>query len=204
MVKSVAFSRALGWTSWTNAGLRRGMRVLDVGRGHGDVTLLVAEAVGPAGQVVALDNAPMAVEATRHRTASLANVEVVLGDMRDSAFERAFDAVVGRHVLLHCPTPAPALQRIVDLVAPGGLIVSQEYDLPAYGTSARGGCCCAKARLMHRYACVRLYGATGPGTCPARAHLDQSMQRFVSSEPKCRSPPAVERMPASSCSSTIP
>src|SRR5215204_5640520 len=37
------------------AGIGSGMRVLDVGSGAGDVALLVAEMVGPMGQVVGVD-----------------------------------------------------------------------------------------------------------------------------------------------------
>ena len=37
-----------------NAGIRPGMRVLDIGCGAGDVTMLAAEKVGPSGSVVGL------------------------------------------------------------------------------------------------------------------------------------------------------
>jgi cyclopropane fatty-acyl-phospholipid synthase-like methyltransferase len=36
-------------------GIAPGMRVLDIGCGVGDVAMLVADAVGPAGKVVAVD-----------------------------------------------------------------------------------------------------------------------------------------------------
>src|SRR6185295_5372759 len=40
------------------AGIRPGMRVVDLGTGTGEVALLVAEAVGPEGSVVAVDRSP--------------------------------------------------------------------------------------------------------------------------------------------------
>src|SRR6516225_8474380 len=38
-----------------NAGIRSGMRVLDVGTGAGDVAILAAQLVGPNGSVVGID-----------------------------------------------------------------------------------------------------------------------------------------------------
>ena len=45
------------------AGLTRGMRVLDVGSGAGDVAFLAAELVGPMGSIVGIDKAAAAVAA---------------------------------------------------------------------------------------------------------------------------------------------
>ena len=44
------------------AGLRPGMRVLDIGCGSGDVSFLAASLVGPAGRVVGVDLAAAACE----------------------------------------------------------------------------------------------------------------------------------------------
>jgi ubiquinone/menaquinone biosynthesis C-methylase UbiE len=60
------------------------MRVLDVGCGHGDVTLLAADCVGPSGEVVGLDNAEAAVEATRARFAAMANIEIIHADLAEA------------------------------------------------------------------------------------------------------------------------
>src|SRR5882757_11549895 len=49
------------------AGLRPGMRVLDVGCGPGDVSFLAARLVGPTGEVVGVDRAAAAVAAARGR-----------------------------------------------------------------------------------------------------------------------------------------
>jgi ubiquinone/menaquinone biosynthesis C-methylase UbiE len=59
-----------------SAGIGEGMRVLDVGSGAGDVAMLVADLVGPKGEVVGTDPARTAIDAAerRVRTHGLANV----------------------------------------------------------------------------------------------------------------------------------
>jgi cyclopropane fatty-acyl-phospholipid synthase-like methyltransferase len=47
------------------AGISRGMNVLDVGSGSGDVAFLVREMVGPEGHVTGADHAPEAVKSPR-------------------------------------------------------------------------------------------------------------------------------------------
>jgi ubiquinone/menaquinone biosynthesis C-methylase UbiE len=48
--------------------LRPGMRVLDVGCGNGDVTLLAAELVGPSGLAVGIDRSSEVPDAARAHT----------------------------------------------------------------------------------------------------------------------------------------
>jgi ubiquinone/menaquinone biosynthesis C-methylase UbiE len=52
------------------AGVAPGMRVLDVGCGAGDVSLLVAKLVGRTGAVVGVDRSSDAVEIARQRSAA--------------------------------------------------------------------------------------------------------------------------------------
>jgi ubiquinone/menaquinone biosynthesis C-methylase UbiE len=52
------------------AGLGPGMRVLDLGSGSGDVTLLASEVVGPSGRVVGVDREVGTVKAARARAAA--------------------------------------------------------------------------------------------------------------------------------------
>jgi tRNA A58 N-methylase Trm61 len=49
------------------AGLRPGMRVLDVGCGPGDVAIIAARPVGPTGTVLGVDAAPEMIELARAR-----------------------------------------------------------------------------------------------------------------------------------------
>lgn len=126
---------------WTEALLREagigpGMRVLDVGCGRGDVSLMLARLVGPGGHVVAVDRAPEAAAATRDRVArqglSPSAVQVLTGDVMEQSFDVPFDAVVGRCVLMYFAEPARPLRRLAAHLRPGGVIVFHELDLSTY------------------------------------------------------------------------
>ena len=112
-----------------DAGLTQGMRVLDVGSGAGDTTLVAAQLVGDKGEVVGVDRAPLAVAAAQARIDALGkrNISVRQGDMDTLEFA-PFDAVVGRYVLMFNPDPAAMLKRVVRLVRQGGVIVFHETD----------------------------------------------------------------------------
>ena len=84
------------------AGIDTGMRVLDVGSGAGDTAFLAADLVGETGEVIGTDKAAAAVVAAtaRAKARSLRNVSFREGDPGEMTFDRPFDAVVGRYVLL--------------------------------------------------------------------------------------------------------
>jgi len=107
-----------------------GMRVLDVGSGAGDVAFLAADLVGATGEVVGVDRSPAAVGAARTRAAarSLPNVSFLEGDPTTMAFERPFDAVIGRYVLAFQADPTAMLCKLAEHVRPGGVIVFHELD----------------------------------------------------------------------------
>ena len=112
------------------AGVEPGMRVLDVGCGAGDVSLLVADLVGSAGQVVGFDRSPTAVEAARSKAeaAGIPNASFLTGVAESLSFDRPFDAVVGRYVLQFQRDPIGLLRAVSALAAPGAPIVFHELD----------------------------------------------------------------------------
>jgi SAM-dependent methyltransferase len=118
-----------------DAGIGPGMRVLDVGCGVGDVSLLVASLVRPEGAVLGVDSNPLALGHARERVSAmgLTDVDFLEGDIRDLAFDEPFDAAVGRLVLMYLADPAATLRRIAALLRPGGIIAFQELTLTESG-----------------------------------------------------------------------
>jgi ubiquinone/menaquinone biosynthesis C-methylase UbiE len=117
----------------TEAGLARGMRVLDLGTGCGDVAMLAAEMVGPSGTVVGIDRSPeaLAVSRERGRKAGHANLEFRQGAAEDFVDPVPFDLVVGRYVLIHQADPAAFIRAAASHVRPGGRIAFHEISIRA-------------------------------------------------------------------------
>jgi len=116
------------------AGLRPGMRVLDLGCGAGDVTFAAAELVGPGGSVTGLDHSPDALAQARYRAGQrgLAQAQFIEGDVHDPAPGGPFDAIVERLTLWQVPDPAVVLRRQATVLRPGGLVVPMEKDFVAF------------------------------------------------------------------------
>lgn len=114
----------------TSAGISKGMRVLDIGSGAGDVSLIAAELVGPEGEVVGVDMNPdiLEIARTRGREAGHENVEFLAGDAQALDLGGQFDALVGRLVLMYIPDPAAVLKQLLTRLKPGGIVMFQEID----------------------------------------------------------------------------
>lgn len=112
------------------AGIGPGMRVLDVGCGVGDVSLIAAALVGPSGLVVGVDRSAVALDTARQRMmrAGIGNVRFEEANIDDLA-DGAFDAVIGRFILMHLPDPTASLLRLVRTLRPGGVLAFVEMDI---------------------------------------------------------------------------
>ena len=115
-------------------GISKGMKVLDVGSGAGDVTFRLAELIGPEGQVVGVDVNPdiLKTAQTRADRAGLSNVEFIVGDARVLELPDDFDAVVGRLVLMYMADPTAALRHLATRLHPGGIVAFQEVEFTPY------------------------------------------------------------------------
>ncbi len=93
------------------AGVKQGMRVLDLGCGPGDVSFLAAEIVGPSGWVTGIDQAPEAIALARERTREnhIGSVDFELTAIENFCSPVQFDAVVGRYILVHQADPTTFL-----------------------------------------------------------------------------------------------
>jgi len=112
------------------AGIGAGMRVLDVGSGAGHTAFLAADLVGEAGEVIGADRVATAiVAATKGAEArGLRNLSFREGDPTEMVFDRPFDAVVGRYVLLFQADLAAMVRKLARHLRPGGTMVFHEPD----------------------------------------------------------------------------
>jgi len=110
------------------AGIGPGQRVLDLGSGVGDVSMLAARLVGPSGEVVGIerDASSIAVAKARVAQAGFRNVSFTQMDASQIVSDKPFDAAVGRFILMFVPDPAAVLRSLTKLVRPGGVLAFQE------------------------------------------------------------------------------
>jgi SAM-dependent methyltransferase len=114
------------------------MRVLDVGCGAGDVSLLAAEFVGKTGSVLGVDNNPNVVQIaqTRVHQAGINQVTFLATDIGDLALDGPYDAIVGRLILEHLPQRTAYLERLLNYLRPEGVVAFQDYDLVGFAEAA--------------------------------------------------------------------
>jgi SAM-dependent methyltransferase len=151
------------------AGIGSGQRVLDLGCGAGDVSLLAGELVGPTGAVIGVDRAAPAIATARRRAEALgfAHVRFVERELETLTLDPV-DAVVGRFVLMHQPDPARALAQAAACVRPGGVVAVMESHLTALGPGWHS--------WPHSAAYQRLLDAMLPIIAAAGGRIDMGLQ----------------------------
>lgn len=105
------------------AAVAQGSRVLDVGCGSGEQTVIAARRVGETGHVLAIDIAAPMVAATEKNVAvaGLRNVStrVCPADALSADLE-PFDAAISRLVLMLVPDPVAAARAVLAVLRPAG------------------------------------------------------------------------------------
>jgi SAM-dependent methyltransferase len=106
-----------------------GERILDVGCGTGDVTRVIAQAVGPTGSTVGLDQSALMLREARRRTPPNLEVEFRQGDVtRLDDDDGSFDGVYCERLLQHVDAPDHAVAELVRVARPDGRIVLIDSD----------------------------------------------------------------------------
>ena len=131
LIKQAAILRPTTERLLHSAGLRRGMRVLDLGCGAGDVSILAAEMVGKSGSVVGIDrNAQvLAVAKDRAHRGALTQVSFRQAAVDTFSDPLPFDFVIGRYVLLYQADPIAFLRAAARLAGAGGILALHEVIL---------------------------------------------------------------------------
>lgn len=112
------------------AGIRPGLRVLDIGCGAGDLTMIAARLVGPGGAVIGVDMDADVLELARVRAreAGLANVSFQQATVPDLIPAEPVDALIGRLILVHLADSAGTVRALSRLVRPGGVVTFQDLS----------------------------------------------------------------------------
>lgn len=113
--------------------VHEGERVLDAGCGWGDTAIMLAERVGPKGEVVAMDCCEAFLEAGREdaKAAGLDNLSFVAEDVEVYPFEGDFDLVFSRFGTMFFSSPVIAMKNMRRALKPGGRATFIVWRQPA-------------------------------------------------------------------------
>lgn len=114
-----------------SSGIKQGMRVLDVGCGRGDVSVIAARLVGDSGEVLGFDISLPALTAAKSFAAEnhAQNITFIQADISQLPADIGkFDAIIGRRVLMYLPDALSAINNLKPFLQSGGIFVFQESD----------------------------------------------------------------------------
>ncbi|MCK4870553.1 MAG: class I SAM-dependent methyltransferase [Gammaproteobacteria bacterium] len=113
---------------YRKAGLKAGMRALDVGCGIGNTSIDIARVVGSEGQVAAIDISEKQIEEARLNAEAhqISNISFLVRDAGDIADLGKFDFVCSRFLLIHLKEPMSALKAMYDALLKGGVLACEE------------------------------------------------------------------------------
>lgn len=108
-----------------------GAAILDVGCGTGQDALALAQAVGPQGRVIGIDNSETMLQEARARaTQAQLPVEYVLADATHLPFaDASFDGCQASRVFGHVREPKLAVAEMVRVARPGARVVVADGDM---------------------------------------------------------------------------
>jgi ubiquinone/menaquinone biosynthesis C-methylase UbiE len=125
-----AFFEPLTRRTLLKAGIKEGMKCLDVGCGSGSVTRLIAHLVGENGRVMGMDIDEKYLQYCRNSKPPI-NAEFLLDDISNSELaenEENFDIIYSRFMFVHLKDVRKAVQSMKQLTRKGGAVVIEELD----------------------------------------------------------------------------
>ena len=128
----LSFGRDRHWKTRLGslAGIRPGMRALDVACGTGDITFDLARR---GARAVGLDVTHRMVQIAAAKR-SPGSARFIVGDMMSLPFAQAqFDVITSGYGIRNVPAIEPALREISRTLRPGGLFLSLDFNRPSVG-----------------------------------------------------------------------
>jgi SAM-dependent methyltransferase len=119
----------------TRLGLAAGARCLEIGAGSGSIARWMADEVGPAGRVLAVDLDPRWCRREGRAQLEVRQLDVVA----DPLPVGPWDVIHERLVLQHIPERLGILTRLTAALAPGGVILVEDFDTGEVRTIDRAG-----------------------------------------------------------------
>lgn len=137
-------------------GIRKGMKVLEIGPGNGSHTFATARRVGNSGSVTAVDIQPEVIERIQRKALveGYQNVEARVLDVHELPYtDGTFDVISMTMVFGEIPQPQKALQEFYRLLSADGKLVFSECIVdPDYQLSSMLNDRCSQAgfHLVHK------------------------------------------------------
>ena len=119
---------------FTRAGIRSGMKCIDLGCGGGAVTFEMARLVQPGGSVTGVDMDEVKLGLARKAAAErgVSNVEFLARNVSNWDEPDAYDVVYSRYLLQHLREPVNLLRRMWAAVRSGGLVLVEDADFDGW------------------------------------------------------------------------
>ena len=135
LLEQASFWRRASEEVLDSAGLKPGMSCLDVGSGPGAVMRLMAERVGPEGQVTSIEidgnlGRRALADLRAQGGAKFESIEADVGAL-DDVPGAPFDLAYARMFLMHMQDPVAVLEKMLHWTKPGGVVAVQELDFGA-------------------------------------------------------------------------
>ena len=105
-------------------GLKKEMKILDVGTGTGILISFLLKAIGPDGSITAVDYAEKMIQKCKSKYSHHPNVTFQLQDLKQISLpSNSFDAVTCFGLFPHLENKEKALQQVSRVLKPGGKLV---------------------------------------------------------------------------------
>lgn len=121
------------------SGFRPDMRILIIGCGCGDETLMIAQQMNEKGQIIAIDKSRQQIEQAQkllENAKITTQVNFIASPVENLQLtESQFDLIITRFLIPHLANPKATIEMLINLLRSGGVLASQEPILSSCHTS---------------------------------------------------------------------